>query len=110
MGLKNIMARLIPGVNPWAREIGQLVLVPGVNAWARKRARRNAAEIFSLLLLTLALPVWGCAQDFGFSATNRLSIARTNQTIELLAKDLAPLGEKDLTKIHVRDSSGKELL
>jgi hypothetical protein len=29
--------------------------------------------------------------------------------IELTARDLAPLGEKDLNKIHVSDSSGKEL-
>jgi hypothetical protein len=39
-----------------------------------------------------------------------LQLARPAQTIELASKDLAPLGEKDLTKIHVRDSSGRELL
>ena len=43
-------------------------------------------------------------------ATNKLKIARRSQTIELSETDLAPLGEKDLTKIHVLDSSGKELL
>jgi hypothetical protein len=43
-------------------------------------------------------------------ATNKLSIARASETIELSAKDLAPLGEKDLKKIHVADASGKELL
>src|SRR5215831_60248 len=43
-------------------------------------------------------------------AVNKLDLARRSQTIEITAADLAPLGEKDLTKIHVQDSSGKELL
>jgi hypothetical protein len=43
-------------------------------------------------------------------AVNRLSFARPCQTIELSAKDLAPLGEKDLTKIHVKDVAGKDLI
>ncbi|HET8781158.1 MAG TPA: DUF4861 family protein, partial [Pyrinomonadaceae bacterium] len=44
------------------------------------------------------------------TAVNRLKIARTSETIELRAKDLAALAEKDLNKLHVRDSSGKEVL
>src|SRR2546430_1609358 len=36
--------------------------------------------------------------------------SRSRQMIELSAKNLSSLGEKDLNKIHVRDSSGKELL
>jgi hypothetical protein len=44
------------------------------------------------------------------TAVNRLQIARPDQTIELSAKDLAALGEKDLTRIHVRDATGKEML
>src|SRR5262252_1339201 len=43
-------------------------------------------------------------------AVNKLDLTRRSQTIEISAGDLAPLGEKDLTKIHVQDSSGKELL
>jgi len=43
-------------------------------------------------------------------AVNKLSIARPAQTIEIMANDLAPLGEKDLTKIHVWNAAGKELL
>jgi len=51
---------------------------------------------------------------FGGSAltvktVNSLQLAR-RETIELSAKDLAPLGESDLAKIHVSDASGKELL
>ena len=44
------------------------------------------------------------------TAVNKLDLPRRSQTIEISARDLAPLGEKDLTKIHVQDSSGKELL
>ena len=43
-------------------------------------------------------------------AVNKLDLPRRSQTIEISARDLAPLGGKDLTKIHVQDSSGKELL
>ncbi|HEX5966487.1 MAG TPA: DUF4861 family protein [Pyrinomonadaceae bacterium] len=44
------------------------------------------------------------------TAVNKLKIARTGETIELTAKDLATLAEKDLNKLHVLDSSGKEVL
>jgi hypothetical protein len=44
------------------------------------------------------------------TAVNRLPIARSDETIELSAGDLAALGEKDLTRIHVKDADGKELL
>ncbi len=44
------------------------------------------------------------------TAVNKLNIDRPGQTIELSAEDLAVIGEKDLTKIHVKDEDGKELL
>jgi len=57
------------------------------------------------------LPVFCSASaELSVKAVNKLPIARSSQTIELQAKDLASLDEKDLAKIHVRDSSGKELL
>jgi len=43
-------------------------------------------------------------------AVNKLAFARPGQTIELAAKDLAPLAERDLTRVRVRDGSGKDLL
>jgi hypothetical protein len=43
-------------------------------------------------------------------AVNHLPIARAAQTIELTAAQLAPLGEKDLEKIHVQDAAGREVL
>jgi Domain of unknown function (DUF4861) len=44
------------------------------------------------------------------TAVNKLKIARQSETIEVNAQSLASLGEKDLAKIHVRDSAGKEIL
>jgi hypothetical protein len=43
-------------------------------------------------------------------AVNKLSFSRPSQTIELSAKDLAPLGQKDLNRIRVKDAAGKDLL
>ncbi len=80
------------------------------------------------LLLTFALVGLFALPDFGpprsrassqsqrasapltVTAVNRLKIARAGETIELTAKDLASLAEKDLNKLHVRDSSGNEVL
>ncbi len=68
-------------------------------------------RILYLPALILTLPLVCFAQNqLTVKAVNKLPIARLSQTIELTVKDLAPLGEKDLNKIHVRDSSGKELL
>lgn len=60
--------------------------------------------------LLFALPALCSAADGQISvkAVNKLQLARPGQTIELSEKDLAPLG--DLTKIHVKDTAGKELL
>ena len=44
------------------------------------------------------------------TAVNRLQIARPDQTIELSARDVAALGENDVTRIRVKDETGKELL
>src|SRR5262249_49117879 len=43
-------------------------------------------------------------------AVNKLDLARPGQTIELTEKDLAPIGESNLQKLHVKDSAGKEVL
>src|SRR5882672_5693252 len=69
-------------------------------------------KILSLLGLTFALPTFCFAGThiITVKAVNKLRLARPSQTIELSGKDLAPLGEKDLEKLHVKDSSGKELL
>jgi hypothetical protein len=63
------------------------------------------------VLLVASLPA-ACpaAGTLTVTAANKLQIPRASQTIEISGKDLAPLGAKNLEMIHVKDSSGKELL
>jgi hypothetical protein len=61
-----------------------------------------------LAFVTLA-PVCGAA-SLDVKASNTLQSDRGSQTIEISAKDLAPLGAKKLNLVHVRDSAGKEVL
>ncbi len=62
------------------------------------------------LALFVSLPGLCLAADqLTVKAVNSLQIARASQTIELSAKDLAPLG-RDLERLHVKDAAGKELL
>lgn len=68
-------------------------------------------KIGLLIVFLLAVPCSAPAQtELTVTAVNRLKLARQHETIELTVKDLAPLAEKDLMKLHVRDSSGKEVL
>ena len=62
--------------------------------------------------MLLLLPLTGLAagNQVAVKAVNKLPLARAGQTIELSTKDLAPLGETDLHKIHIRDAAGKEVL
>src|SRR5215218_8426108 len=69
----------------------------------------------SVLLLVLGAISPATAQrwvqaQLTVTAVNKLKMARRSETIELSAEKLASLGEKDLMKIHVRDSGGKEVL
>jgi hypothetical protein len=65
-------------------------------------------KILAVIFFT-ALPAF-CHAALTVTAVNSLPFARASQTIELSAQQLAPLGEADLTKIHVHDTAGKELL
>ena len=71
-----------------------------------------ARRILPLLALTLAasVPCPAAVSQLTVRAVNRLRISRPAQTIEISAAALAPLAENDLTKIHVKDSSGRGLL
>lgn len=66
----------------------------------------------SLFLATslAALPALVSAAELSITAVNKLQLARPSQTIELTAKQLEPLGAKELNTIHVKDAGGKELL
>ncbi|MEO8615553.1 MAG: DUF4861 family protein, partial [Luteolibacter sp.] len=50
------------------------------------------------------------AAPLTIQAVNSLPLARSSQTLEISAKDLAPLVAKKLDLIHITDSSGKELI
>src|ERR1041385_2483396 len=63
-----------------------------------------------LIASVAALPALSDAAQITVTASNPLQLARASQTIELTAKQLAPIGEGDLGKIHVKDSAGKEVM
>ena len=68
-------------------------------------------SLFTPLSSAVSIPNAAALQtQLTITATNRLNVARENETIELSAQDLASLAEKDLMKLHVSDSSGKEVL
>ena len=58
----------------------------------------------------VALPALAGAATLTVTAVNKLPIPRANQTIELSARQLEPLGAKELNLVHVQDAAGKELL
>lgn len=64
----------------------------------------------SIALLATLPSLCFAAGPLAVKAVNKLQLARTSETIELSAKDLTPLGEGDLTKVHVKDAQGKGLL
>lgn len=64
-----------------------------------------------LILSTVLVPTaLATAAPLTVTAANKLGLARPSQTIELTAKQLAPLGVKDLNIVHVKDATGKELM
>ena len=68
--------------------------------------------LLALLILALAGITASPTQQTPLivTAVNKLNIARHSETIELNAQAITPFGEKDLMKLHVRDSSGREVL
>jgi hypothetical protein len=66
------------------------------------------AAVFGLANLPVSATI--PQAELTVTAINKLKLARPSETIEVTAQALASLGEKDLTKIHVRDSAGKEVL
>ena len=66
--------------------------------------------IHPLRAACLVLPAWCNAASLEITAVNSLDLVRPGQTLELSAADLAPLGEADLSKIHIRDSKGAVVL
>jgi hypothetical protein len=67
-------------------------------------------RLLPLALLATLPGLCPAASQLTVKAVNPLPLARPAQTLELSAPELAPLGETDLKKIHVRDAAGKEVL
>ena len=63
-----------------------------------------------LAFVSLITSPYPAQNQLTITAVNKLRIARQGETIEIAAADLASLGEKDLNKLHVFESSGKEVL
>lgn len=67
-----------------------------------------------LTYVSILIALWSAsclaAECLIVTAMNKLPISRASQTIELSTKELAPLGVKDLARIHVTDSAGKDIL
>jgi Domain of unknown function (DUF4861) len=74
--------------------------------------RQLIMDIKSRLLTALMIGPSICfaGGTLTLKAVNPLHVARESETIELSARQLLPLGEHDLDKIHVMDANGKELL
>lgn len=62
------------------------------------------------LSFVAALPLVSHAASLTVTARNPLPFARARQTLELTAAQLAPLGVKELDRVHVADGAGHELL
>ena len=71
----------------------------------------KALRVLAVLALAV-LPILSAAPPakLKLRAANRLQVERRSQTIEVSIKDLMPLGEKDLAKIHVHNAAGDEML
>jgi hypothetical protein len=65
-----------------------------------------------LLLATsiAAVPMVSSSAELTVKAVNQLQLARASQTLELTAEQVAALGAKELNTIHVKDSTGKDLV
>jgi hypothetical protein len=61
-------------------------------------------------LLTALITRQVAGATLSIMVANPLEIAQPSATMEISAKDLAPLGEPDLHKIHIQDAAGHELL
>jgi len=72
---------------------------------------KRIQDIFAVMLLA-ALPALGHAAGghLFVNVVNKLPFARPSETIELTAKALEPLAQKDLARVHVQDAAGKDLL
>ncbi len=63
-----------------------------------------------LMAALVAMPPVCSAATLEVNVANKMDLARTGQTIELSAGELAPLHAANLNLIHVKDAAGNEVL
>ncbi len=64
---------------------------------------------FSLFVM-LPAACLAAVDQLTVKAVNKLPLLRPNETLELSPVALAPLGEKDLARIHIKNEAGQEVL
>jgi hypothetical protein len=67
-------------------------------------------NLTAVLLATMAVLFSAGSGSVKVIASNTLAFERKSQTIELSLNHLDSLAEKDLSKIHVRNQAGNEIL
>jgi hypothetical protein len=67
-------------------------------------------KFLSVLLVSSLPTLCPAVSQLTVKATNKLQLPRASQTIELSAKDLATLDDKNIETLHIKDSLGKEVL
>ena len=65
---------------------------------------KRIATVLTLFCISTA------SADITIKATNKLPIERKSQTVELKGMDLAALNVKSLNNVHIKDSSGRDIL
>lgn len=65
---------------------------------------------FTTTALVLAFFANLASAQLTIKATNKLQLARTSQTIEISAAQLAPLNARDLMTVRIKDAAGAEVL
>jgi len=87
---------------------------PSGNALIKHPIIMRTLRIRSLAAIAAAITLSGLADasaaELQIRARNSMGVARPSQTIELTAEALAPLGQGDLTLVHILDAAGGEVL
>ena len=82
----------------------------GAPSYTRRQTHMKTSLYSFLVTVFVLLPAPSQSAQLTVTAANKLNLARTSQTIELTAEQLAPLAAKDLATIHVKDAAGMELV
>jgi hypothetical protein len=71
---------------------------------------QRICRVLVVAAFSTLIPCGLAASRLTVTVANKLPLARANQTIELTSEQLASLNAKELSAVHVQDSTGKEQL